>query len=46
MKQDKPKEAIPCLEKSLMYVSSDKEKYFANGSLGLCYSSIVYLCVI
>lgn len=42
MKQDKPKEAIPCLEKSLIYASSDKEKYDVYEKLGECYLKLVY----
>lgn len=42
MKQDKPNEAIPYLEKSLMYASSDEEKFKSNGNLAGCYNKIVY----
>lgn len=41
MKQDKPNEAIPYLEKSLIYAKSDEEKCDVYIKLGECYTRLV-----
>lgn len=41
MKQNKPIESISYFEKCLLYVTSDKEKYFVNVNLGECFLYMV-----